>query len=58
MKAADMLASFCNSGDTQVLTRLAAEDYFGSPELRSTAEAFTRAHDAVEQAFRRVLNQS
>ena len=57
LRAAEMLAAFCNSSDTQVLNRLAAEDYFGSPELRSTVETFARARDAVEQAFRHVLKQ-
>lgn len=57
-RAAEMLATIRNSGDALVLSRLAAEEYFGSPELRSAAETFAQAHDAVEQAFDRILKTS
>ena len=57
-RAAEMFDAFRNCGASEVLSRLEEKDYFGSPDLRSAAETFARAHEAAAQAFHHVLKKS
>jgi hypothetical protein len=57
-RAAEMFDAFRNCGVAEVLSRLEEKDYFGSPDLRSAAETFARAHEAAAQAFHQVLKKS
>jgi hypothetical protein len=58
VRAEAMVAALRNSGVQHVLSRLAGEDSFGSPDLRSAAETLGRAHAAFEQAILHLLKKT
>ncbi len=58
LRAEEMVDALRKSGVPHVLSQLAGEDSFGSPDLRSAAETLARAHAAFEQAILHLLKKA